>query len=102
MPFIDIAERVGMQKGLLAGIEVSLKVKLGEEGLEVIPELRALWDHELLQAVLHAIPEVATVDELRRVCPVGVGPAKGGERDSVRLERSRKRDDCHGCVAVGE
>jgi hypothetical protein len=49
MPFIDIAERKGMEKGLLRGIEECLEVKFGAEGLELMPELRELHDHELLK-----------------------------------------------------
>ena len=67
MPFITIAERVGMEKGLLEGIEVSLQVKFGDEGLKLMPELRELLDHELLRAVLRAIPEAASPDDLRRI-----------------------------------
>jgi len=66
MPFIDIVERKGMEKGLLAGIEVSLKVKFGEEALSLMPEIRQLQDHELLLAVLQAIETAAKPDELRR------------------------------------
>jgi hypothetical protein len=67
MPFITIAERVGMEKGLLEGIETCLKLKFGAEGLELMPELRELQDHELLGAVLHAIPAAASPGDLRRV-----------------------------------
>jgi hypothetical protein len=67
MPFITIAERVGMEKDLLLGIEACLEVKFGDAGLELMPELRELQDHELLRAVLKAIPKAASLDELRRV-----------------------------------
>ena len=67
MPFITIAERVGMEKGLLKGIEVSLKLKFGEEGLPLLPEIRALQDHELLEEVLEAIATANSPDDLRRV-----------------------------------
>jgi hypothetical protein len=67
MPFITIAERVGIEKGLIEGIEACLKLKFGAEGLELMPEIRELQDHELLRAVLHAIRAAASPDELRRV-----------------------------------
>ena len=54
MPFIDIAERVGLGKGLLQGIEACLKMKFGAEGLKLMPELREIRDHELLDKVLDA------------------------------------------------
>jgi hypothetical protein len=67
MPFITIAERVGMEKGLLRGLEVALRIKFGDEGLKLMPELRELQDHELLSAVLAAIRTAASPEELRRV-----------------------------------
>jgi len=67
MQFITTPERIGMEKGLLAGIEVSLEVKFGEEGLQLLPEIRELQDHELLRAVLEAIKTADTPDELRRI-----------------------------------
>ena len=67
MPFMTIFERVALEKGLLEGIEACLKLKFGAEGLELMPELRELQDHELLGAVLDAIPAAASPDELRRV-----------------------------------
>lgn len=67
MPFITIAERIGMEKGLLEGLEVSLKMKFGEEGLNLMPELREIQNHEVLRTVLRAIESAASPDELRRV-----------------------------------
>src|SRR5258707_1514673 len=55
MPFMTIFERVAMEKGLLQGIEACLKLKFGAEGLELMPELREIQDHELLGVVLDAI-----------------------------------------------
>src|SRR5262249_46946994 len=66
MPFITITERIGIEKGLLRGLEVSLQLKFGDEGLKLMPELRELQDHGLLDAVLDAIPTAASPDELRR------------------------------------
>jgi hypothetical protein len=49
MPFVTIAERVGMEKGkgeaFLEGIEIALKIKFGSEGLGLMPELREIQDH---------------------------------------------------------
>jgi hypothetical protein len=66
MPFINIFERVGMEKGLLEGIEACLQMKFGDEGLKLMPELRELHDHVLLGKILHSIPEAASPDDLRR------------------------------------
>lgn len=67
MPFIDIIERRGLEKGLLRGIEVSLDVKFGAEGLELMPELRQIRDHVLLGKILARIKTAASPDDLRRV-----------------------------------
>jgi hypothetical protein len=67
MPFITITERMAKEEGLLAGIETCLQMKFGDEGLGLMPELRELHDHELLDAILRAIPASASPDDLRRV-----------------------------------
>ncbi len=67
MPFIDIFDRVAMERYLLKNLEVSLKLKFGDEGLKLMPELRELHDHVLLSKVLHAIETAASPDDLRRV-----------------------------------
>src|SRR5262249_3663200 len=67
MPFRTIAERIGREQDLLMGIELGLKLKFGAEGLRLLPELRALQDHELLEDVLKAIETAASPDELRRI-----------------------------------
>lgn len=77
MPFITTPERIGLEKGLLEGIEVGLEVKFGEEGLKLMPELREHRDHELLRAVLRAIPKVDNPDELRRAWARKRRPKKG-------------------------
>jgi hypothetical protein len=64
---MTIFERVAMEQGLLQGIEECLHLKFGAEGLKLMPELRELQDHELLQAVLHGIRTAASPDDLRRL-----------------------------------
>ena len=67
MSFITITERMAKEEGLLAGIETCLQMKFGDEGMELMPELRELHDNELLDAILRAIPASASPDDLRRV-----------------------------------
>ncbi len=67
MPFIDIAERVGIENALLRGIEACLRMKFGAKGEELMPELRAIQDHEVLDKVLARIETADSPDELRRV-----------------------------------
>jgi hypothetical protein len=67
MPFLTIADRMALKQGLLPGLEVALQLKFGAEGLKLMPELRELQDHELLDAVLDAVPGAAGPEELRRL-----------------------------------
>lgn len=74
MPFISTAERIGLEKGLakgreeglLAGIEVALRMKFGQSGLALLSEIRQINDIELLHMVLDAVPEAGSLDALRR------------------------------------
>jgi hypothetical protein len=82
MPFMTIFERVGMEKGLeigrqegkeegllegrLEGIQLGLTMKFGTKGLELMPEIREIQDHELLRIILGAIPTTDSPEELRR------------------------------------
>ncbi len=67
MPFMNIVDRMQMEKGLLRGIEVSLEVKFGAAGLELMPELRQIRDHVVLDKVLTRIKTAASPDDVRRV-----------------------------------
>jgi hypothetical protein len=75
MPFVTIAERIGMEKGLeegetaglLKGIEACLELKFGAAGLTLMPELREIHDPVVLEKILHAIRSAATPEDLRRV-----------------------------------
>jgi hypothetical protein len=67
MPFMTTPERLGLEKGLLRGIEWCLKVKFGAAGLQLLPEIRTLRDESKLEAVFQAIDQAASLDEVRRV-----------------------------------
>jgi hypothetical protein len=84
MPFINIAERVGMEKGLLLGIETCLRMKFGAEGLALMPELRQIRDHELLDKVLHRIETADSPAALRRYW--------------TRIRRRKKPDPIYGLI----
>ena len=83
MPYISYAERVGMEEGLekglqqglqrglrqglLSGIELALKLKFGQAGIILAPEIRQIEDVALLQAVQASIEFAATPDAVRTV-----------------------------------
>lgn len=79
MPYISYAERVGMEEGLekglqqglrqglLPGIELALKLKFGQAGVALMPEIRQIEDVALLQAVQNNLEFAATVEAVRSV-----------------------------------
>jgi hypothetical protein len=67
MPFVNSFEQVGREKGLLRGIEAILRVRFGAEGLELMPEIRQIQDHVLLDKVLDRAETAGDLNEVRRV-----------------------------------
>jgi hypothetical protein len=67
MPFLNTFQRAALQQGLLEGIEVALDVKFGAEGLEMMPEIREIRDHDMLREILGKIKAAGSRDEVRRV-----------------------------------
>jgi hypothetical protein len=67
MPFITTPERVGIRKGMRMGIESLLKVRFGEEGLKLMPEIHEVHEQELLEAILKALETAASPEEVRRL-----------------------------------
>jgi len=71
MPYITSVERIGIQKGikqgLLKGISLGLMRKFGSEGLGILPEISALQDVNLLEAILERLETANTLDELRQI-----------------------------------
>jgi len=72
MPYITSVERIGLKKGLLAAIKLGLKLKFGEAGLRLLPEITALTDIAVLEEITAGLERVKTLDELRRIYqPIG-------------------------------
>ncbi len=82
MPYITSVERIGIQKGIEQGIEQSqqllrqvlleslelgLELKLGSEGLRLLPEISLLEDVEQLRVIQAGLKTVNTLDELRQI-----------------------------------
>jgi hypothetical protein len=67
MPYITSVERVALRKGLREGIEVALRIKFGDKGLELMPEVAEIYDHELLRKVLQRIETAESPADVRRV-----------------------------------
>ena len=71
MPFITTPERVGLNRGLREGIEVVLRMRFGEEGLKLMPEIREIYEEEKLREVLNALQTAASPDAVRRLWATG-------------------------------
>jgi hypothetical protein len=72
MPYITSIERIGIKKGikqgLLEAIELGLRLKFGDEGLEILPEISEIEDVEQLKAIISGLlTTVNTLDELRQL-----------------------------------
>lgn len=67
MPFISTPELVGRWVGMRIGIKTVLKMKFGEAGLALMPQVEAIYGEENLQAVLDALETATDLDEVRRV-----------------------------------
>src|SRR5206468_13029574 len=81
VPYITSIERLAMEETYLKGIAVAWEIKFGEAGQELMPEIRELQDHVVLEAVLEAIPKVSTPEQLRRVWSRKRRPKKGRPKD---------------------
>jgi hypothetical protein len=67
MPFITTPQRIGRLEGMCEGIEVALKIRFGEEGLKLMPEIRDIPEEEKLRAILKALETAASPEEVRRL-----------------------------------
>ncbi|HVS39067.1 MAG TPA: hypothetical protein VMS17_26145 [Gemmataceae bacterium] len=71
MPFITTPERVGRCTGLCKGIESVLRIRFGEAGLQLKPEIQQVYEEEKMLAILKALETAASPDEVRRLWAPG-------------------------------
>ncbi len=67
MPYVTSIERLAICKALCKGIESLLKVRFGDEGLQLMPEIREIYEEEKVEAILKALETAASPDEVRRL-----------------------------------
>ena len=72
MPFISTPEWAGIRKGLLEGIEWTLDIKFGTEGVKLMGEISPALDLDDLRAIAKAIKSAGTLDEVRRSLASGI------------------------------
>lgn len=65
MPFVTTPERVGRRAGIRRGIEVVLRLRFGEEGLKLMPEIQNIHEEAKLDAILTALETAKDLDEIR-------------------------------------
>ena len=63
----QLGRQEGIREGLLAGIELGLELKFGDEGLRLLPEIRAIENTDILRALQQALKTADTPAALRRL-----------------------------------
>jgi hypothetical protein len=67
MQYVTSFERSGIRLGLLKGIALGLKLKFGETGQNLLPEIESIQDVSVLEAILEGIDTASTVSQLRQI-----------------------------------
>jgi hypothetical protein len=67
MKYVTSIERNARKESLLEGIEVCLKLKFGNEGLSLLPEISQLENIEQLRTILTGLKTVTSVLELQQI-----------------------------------
>src|SRR5206468_4235042 len=68
MPFVTTPERFAIEKGMLQVMESTLRLRFGEEGVQLLPAIAALEKTSDILAMNETILKAATVEEVRRAC----------------------------------
>ena len=71
MPYVPSIERIAHREGLREGIESLLRVRFGEAGLHLMPEIHEIHDAEMLRSILKALETAASPEEVRRLWAPG-------------------------------
>jgi hypothetical protein len=69
MPYVTSIERLGIRKGMLRSLELSLEQRFGAEGLKLAAEIPVIRDVGLLEDLQRALFTDATLDEWRQRLP---------------------------------
>ena len=73
MPYITSIERLaldqGRAEGRLDGIELGLKLRFGQPGLDLMPHVREIKDLSTLDTFFRAIETAPDLDALRNLLP---------------------------------
>jgi len=92
MPFVTTPERFGIEKGILLGIECLLRNKFGKEGVQLLPEIRALEDPDKYLGLIEPIFKAATLEEARRACAAAAASPEPPKK-KARRKRSKSKEE---------
>jgi hypothetical protein len=67
MPYVTSIERLARREGMREGIEALLRVRFGEEGAKLIPEIQEIHEVETLRAVIKALETATSWVQVRRL-----------------------------------
>jgi hypothetical protein len=68
MPYVTSIERLGRCDGMREGIEIMLEKQFGEEGLALMPEIRAIYEEDKLREIMRSLKTACSVEDVRQVC----------------------------------
>jgi hypothetical protein len=71
MPYVTSIERLARGDGLRMGIESLLRVRFGDGGLQLMPEISEIHENEKLLAILKALETATSLDDVRRLWSPG-------------------------------
>jgi hypothetical protein len=71
MPYVMSNERLGLRKGMRLGIAALLRMRFGDEGLKLMPEIEQIHEEGKLQEILNALGAGDTLDAVRRIWAPG-------------------------------
>ncbi len=67
MPYVTSIERLARCEGMCMGIESLLRLRFGEAGLALMPEIHEIYEEEKLRAILKALETADSPDAVRRL-----------------------------------
>lgn len=67
MPFVNTFEEIGLERGLVKGIEKLLTFRFRDAAAELMSEIRQVKDYEQLEKILDAAATVSDPEELRKL-----------------------------------
>ena len=91
MPFVSTPVRYGIKLGMLQIIEDTLRVKFGEAGVALFPEIKALNDPKMFRAVQGAIVVATTLDEVQAACAKARAPLLAARGRRARMANAPAR-----------